>query len=238
MKCLTTFLTATALVAALAGTGVAFAQMEIGSGLDLRLGAAAGPAETLPTAGKKSEVINPDAAKRLDDEELVQKLTGENAGPDSPAKMLKEVVDRMGTVARFLNAENPGADTQENERRIVARFDALIHMAQQQQPNTSPNPGPPNPSDSRRPNPSQQPSNGEGRTNAATKEMMRHGSATPTALSGADLAGKYGWGNLPPKAREAVLNGIQERFVPTYEALIAKYYQDLSDLGKSSRTNH
>ncbi len=40
---------------------------------------------------------------------------------------------------------------------------------------------------------------------------------------------KEAWGQLPPHAREQMLQSPPEQFLPKYELLIEKYYKRLAD---------
>ena len=42
-------------------------------------------------------------------------------------------------------------------------------------------------------------------------------------------------GHLPPHIREAMLNSVSEKYLPKYEDLVKKYYEDLAE--KSRKHN-
>ncbi len=41
------------------------------------------------------------------------------------------------------------------------------------------------------------------------------------------------WGNLPPKDRDLISNGVNEQYLPAYKEMIDRYYQALAEMGKS-----
>ena len=59
----------------------------------------------------------------MDDSDLTKKLTGETPAADGPAQKLDEVVQRMDESALRLKDQDPGAVTQETQRRIVTNLD-------------------------------------------------------------------------------------------------------------------
>ena len=43
------------------------------------------------------------------------------------------------------------------------------------------------------------------------------------------------WGHLPPHVREAMLNSLGEKYLPKYEELVKKYYEDLAEKNRKNR---
>ena len=67
-------------------------------------------------------MVSPDAAKKVDDDELINKLTNPDQGkPEAKktAEQIKSMLDHMHESAQLLNKNDPGDVTQETQRRIV-----------------------------------------------------------------------------------------------------------------------
>jgi hypothetical protein len=212
------------------------------------------PAEVAPepkkeepklTRPKMPDLVSPDAAKTVDDQDLLDKLTGKgdvNGGEGGgPEKKMKEVMERMGQAEnRLAKEQDPGLVTQETQRRIVTDLDVMIEYLkkQEQQSSGKPGEGKPKPGEGKKPSQGQQsgsaPANGEGGNEGAKDSQMRAGSADTPQKNGTELHdNRLNWGNLPPGEREAVANGANEHFLPEYRDMINKYYQALAELGKS-----
>jgi hypothetical protein len=59
------------------------------------------------------------------------------------------------------------------------------------------------------------------------------GSATRTAADGSPLkSSRTEWGNLPPRVREQLLEGMSERFSPVYQEMTEAYYKRLGREGQ------
>lgn len=208
------------------------------------------PATTTPatqpagTAPDKSEVIDPNAARAVDSEDLVRKLTGENgdnsgaAGPDS---MLTEVVERMADSAKRLQEQDPGAITQETQRRIILNLDSLIALAQKQQQGGGGGGSKPRPGDKRQQNPGNNSGKGPhnpGGSNPATESQLPGGSSDPAQSNGQDIHEKsQEWGHLPERDRDLIINGVKEEPLPAYRQAVQQYYKALADLNKATRDN-
>jgi hypothetical protein len=60
-----------------------------------------------------------------------------------------------------------------------------------------------------------------GRKAASREELMRQSLQTDV------------WGHLPPQVRQQLLNGLNERMLPGYEALIRQFYSTLAEGAKT-----
>jgi hypothetical protein len=201
------------------------------------------PAEEKPTRPKLPEMVSPEAAKTVDDQDLLNKLTGKSDVSGGEAKdigaKMEEVMERMGQAeTRLARQRDPGLVTQETQRRIMTDLDVMIEYAREQQKKG----GQGKPQNSR-PGQQKQESSGQqsgpgqpGGTKAATDSNMRPGSASTPESNGADIheTGTH-WGDLPPRDRDLVAHGASEHYLPEYKEMINKYYQALAELGKASK---
>lgn len=245
-----------AIVAAMAGSGAAFGQ----GLLDQQLGPTAPAAEPKKDAApdakapektpvvdaakpevKKpaaNDIVSSDAAKKVDDDELLKQLLDPNAKPDPSevAKRLRTMVERMKQTEKLLTADkNPGDITQETQRRIVADLDVMIELArQQQQQQSSSSSQKPQPGQERQPTPPQGGKSGEGGNVAATTDPLSRGGYSDPAAGG-DMRSKdpSNWGNLPPRDRDQVSHGANEQYLTSYRDQIDRYYQALAEMARS-----
>jgi len=260
MKKISAMLAATLIAAALAGT--ASAQ----SLLDQQLGGekaalpagvsptpATNPADPKPEAkpdvkpANGGDISSPDAVKKIDDEDLTNKLLhpDEKPDPDKFKQQMKEALERMDQVENLLtDKKDPGALTQETERRIIVDLDAMIEMAKQMNPppgNGKPQPGDDDPDSGQKKKPSSgnqagQPMPGQqntgGNTAALKDQLPGNNQAAADPLQ--DIHEKAsGWGGLRPQERDLISHGAREDYVNSYRDLINRYYNALGELGKT-----
>jgi hypothetical protein len=232
-----------------AGAGSLTARGE--DALDLGLGPKAGPEvrkvegadEVKPKGEVKKEeavapvggeLISPEAAKTVDDEDLVKKLTGEA----KPGDKFKEVIGRMEESATRLKEKDTGSVTQETQRRIVMDLDVLIEMAKkmQQQSSSSQQPGQQKGQQKQQSEGNQQGPHAEGGSKAAEQSTLPGGGASAASSNGSDIREKSTeWGGLPARDRDLVSHGANEQYLPAYQDQIRKYYESLAEIGKAAK---
>jgi len=192
------------------------------------------PAPTVVPPG--GELVSPDAANAVDTEDLIKKLTGQAKDDADPEKLLDEMMEKMTASAQRLHDKDPGALTQETQRRIVMNLDSLIELVRQQQQQQQQQPGKPKPGEEKQKNDpgKPQPSNQEGGNNAAQQEAMRSGNAKEFQGNGTNMTerGKE-WRNLPDRDRDLIANSAKEDALPTYKEIVQRYYQALAEVGKT-----
>jgi len=185
------------------------------------------------------DMVSPSAAKAVDDTDLVNKLTGAADDKQDPNEKMKEMVDRMGqSQSRLSNDKDPGAITQETQKRIITDLDVMIEYArkQQQQGKSSQKPGQQKPGDKRQQSSGQQQGqHQEGGNQAATDSSLPRGPISAAQSNGEDMhqKGPQEWGGLPPRDRDLISNGANEQYLPSYKEMIDRYYQALAEIGKT-----
>jgi len=193
-----------------------------------------------PPGLKVPEIVSPDAARQLDDQDLLDKLTGqgnvgEGEGGGTAAKM-NQIVERMGqSQERLAKEQDAGLTTQEVQSRIMVDIDAIIDLLKKQQSqSSSQSKGQPKPGDQRQQSQQQQQQQAQG--SQAAPESKLPGSGISTGASGGEMReDRATWGELPAKDRDLVANGIKEKFLPEYEEMIKRYYEALAELGKANK---
>ena len=229
------------------------------------------PAETdnreqLPEE-KTAPAVNPDAAQeKVDDQELTADLIGPGSkpapkpagggaakppAPPAPADdggdhTLAVVGDRMARARqRLAMNDDPGAVTQEIQRRILTNLDDLIEQARKkeaQQQNQQPKPGdkgekmgPPKPDIgiANQGKPGQGPRK-EGGQSPAQAANGGGGGAQAPAGADTDKQTDRMWGNLTPRERQAILETRGEQVLPKYHNLVDDYYRTMSTRAKTA----
>ena len=183
------------------------------------------------------EIVSPDAATKVDEEDLIKKLTGEDKPNDgSPEKKFAEIIERMGTSGTMLKKADPGEVTQEVQRRIVTDLDVLIELAKKSQSSSSQQPQKPKPGQEKQESKGEKTKgSGMGGSNAATDSQMNSGeaSASPNSKDIHEVNQDETWKNLPARDRDKIINGMKEEVLPGYQRMIEKYYEELAKTDKT-----
>ena len=185
------------------------------------------------------------------DDEVARMLRGEQ-----PGDVFEQAVAEMGSVAeRLAVAHDTGVDTQRAQEEIIAKLDRVIAMAKDQQMGQSGSSG----SSGQSPNAQesgsgqnagqgqgQQPGegqNGEGQGQGQGQQPGGEGSESNGDGGGGAAAreaqlnrtleeSRSEWGNLPPRLRDEVMEGVREKFSPVYRELTEAYYRRLAEEGR------
>jgi hypothetical protein len=154
-------------------------------------------------------------------------------GPAGPNR--DDMLYRMQQSAQRLDQQDTGENTQQLQRRIAADLDLLIESLQQHYTGRSPTTAPA----STRPGIVHSPaSRGMGVSPTIDPQADSAAAGNPSALATTaplpqplrELRDPQI--NLPPRDRNAILNGITHGALPEYKTQIAKYYQALAELNK------
>jgi len=203
------------------------------------------PATPAPTADRVSpatpnsnDIISPDAVRRVDDADLINKLTKPDDGKPNAnevAEKMKDMLDRMGQSETRLTQKDPGEVTQETQRRILTDLDVLIEFARQQQQSgggqSQPQQG--QPGEGRQYSQGNQNGRNQGGNTAAGSSFLP-GNNQQSARPGEDIRsrGPEEWGKLRPRERDLISHGANEEYLSSYKDMIERYYQALAELGK------
>jgi hypothetical protein len=187
--------------------------------------------DQLPEEAKKDDV---------EDQELEQQLMNDKASEDQTTNSVKLTGDRMArSRQRLALNDDPGKVTQEIQKRIQIDLDKLIKLAQQQQAQSKPGQGKPQPGDK-----SKQPNQGQpqGPQQVAKGQQHQEKGATPAQESTFAQGGPpqvdisqdikeqmKQWGQLHPRDRDAVLEGASEKVNPKYQKMVEDYFKSLSE---------
>ena len=132
---------------------------------------------------------------------------------------------------------DPGKVTQEIQKRIIIDIDDMIKQAQQTMANSQSKPGQQK-GQQQQPGqqPGQQQANGQPQQNQG-QQAAQNSTVTQAGKPNADLSQKINetareWGNISPRARDAVIEGATEQIPKKYEKLINDYYRGVATGGK------
>lgn len=155
----------------------------------------------------------------------------EESGGDA---FTKAVFDMREAAQRLGEAGDPGLDTQRAQRRAIQRLDQLIsELARRQSQSKSKAKKQDTGSQQ---NQSAQQQQGQAQTNA--QQAMQDSQATSGKpqtgnLAEEPLAEKLAeWGNLPPRLRDQLLQGLEDNFSQLYRQMTERYYQRLGEQGE------
>ncbi len=208
------------------------------------------PATPKPDAAKPAkpepaqDALNPDAASALDDNDLVDKLTGKGPkGDEGPEAMIKDILKRMDTSAQRLHKQDPGAMTQETQKRITLNLDQLIELVRQQEQQQQQQ----SKSQGKKPGQKREMTKGKGQgqeddpqkkkgNEAAKNSQLPDGAAGAPEANNTDInQHSREWGNLPEHERDLIILGQKQDALPSYKELIQRYYQSLAEINKTTR---
>ena len=225
-----------------------------GADLDALLGL---PGEGTATTGaaeseRAAEGERGDARDTGDDEtgRAVERAVEEAMTPAQISAEFESAVREMEDVARRLaRAYDAGSNTQRMQIEILRKLEAVLEAAKQQQQqqggggSSSSDPNarqqdqgaqgnasrPGDPSAQAGGQPSQGQPNGQGTTSAGDGTRRTRPIEYPGLPSMDELRER--WGNLPPRLRDELLEGLNESFSPAYRRQTEAYYRRLAEEG-------
>ncbi len=163
----------------------------------------------------------PDAARTELDRELADERIDDK---------FREAIVLMGdTALRLENARDAGVQTQRLQEEVLKRLDALIAAAKRQQsPSSSPQQQQQQQQEQQQARQSQQAGQTSSPSDAQDEFGQRPGGQTEPLREMLDAA-SAAWGALPPRVRDALLQGSDEKFSSLYETLTEEYYRRLAE---------
>ena len=166
-------------------------------------------------------------------EELSKRLIRQATGQEESG-LMGRIMSLMSEAAGHLKRDfDPGQDTQRVQREIIERLDEAIAAAQRrrsrgsgQQQQTSDKRRAPNKSDRQKQD--QQPGDADAPPEDAASAKGQDQAAKSTA-TGRLREFRRGWGNLPQRDRDEVLQGIDEDILEKSRRLIENYFRALAE---------
>lgn len=152
-------------------------------------------------------------------------------------KCLTSVLKNMATSESGLLARNAGEPTQAAQKRVVLSLDELIKLAEKMsQGGSKGKQHHQKQQGSMGMQPSQGQSPGHGPTSspsqAATQSYLPGGGVSPVQTGKPFESQKKQWGNLPPRARNLIINAMRNESLPRYKGLVNAYYRALGRMNQ------
>ena len=203
--------------------------------------AAAGPHGGAPTLDDLLNLQKKRPVEVQDEPEVTDPIVRRLEG-GSPEDTFESAVSLMDQVARRISERlDPGTETQRLQEDIVLRLDRVIAAARRQQHQGSSSES--SSSDARPPDSGSDsvstPSSSSGQ-GTSSGQLQSGGSGSNPGLASPGSVGEVNaeegvmqhrrseWGNLPPRLRDELSEGLKERFSSTYRSLTEAYYQRLA----------
>ena len=202
----------------------------------------AAPAVDAPEAAEEPEV--PDAAE-------ADKAPGADIGSLTAADALERVITEMAEATALLEAGETGLETQRLQQRVIDRLEQVIAAASQPQggggqgggegnpQNQDQQPGQQGGQQGGQPQPGEQAGQQPGAASAGAPQSGAGAGGDAQASTGgaadAELADRpldelrSEWGGLPPRLRDALSEGLDEPYSPTWREATEAYYRRLAE---------
>lgn len=175
--------------------------------------------EPAPDRGAEREAIS--------EVELDRRLRGREAQQAfvQAVQQMEESATRLG------NFQDTGIVTQRLQEEVIAKLDVLIRSAEEQQRQQSQSQQSQAGSQSQQQQAQQQTDQTQAQQQSTGDPRGNQQQGTPTAaeLAGAIESASAAWGALPPRVREALLQGLSERFSELYAQQTEAYFRRLAE---------
>jgi hypothetical protein len=181
-------------------------------------------AQTRPEDPPPAQPPPEDLGRRL----VHKAVSGQDEDP------MTAIVHLMDQAAEQLELRfDPGEQTQDTQRRIVAKLDEVLQAAAERTRKHSKPKSPPKGDKRTRP----QDSKAEAK-NKGGEDPDQAGTENPSASSPAPEVGplseelhdgRRAWGNLPARDRDEILQGAKEQSLERYQAWIEEYFRALQE---------
>ena len=175
------------------------------------------------------------------DELIPTKKRGPADTQDKQANPLVDLAEDMGAVARLLRVEKTGDATQDRQKAIIDKLDALIEQARkqsQQPPKGGQDQEKKQQQQQQKPQPKQTEEQKKQQEEQKKQQAAQQKKQEPNRPgigrggkgegAGALHTDAEDWGNLPPAIRDQLLNIQGEGFPLKYRELLRRYYRELA----------
>ena len=127
---------------------------------------------------------------------------------------LDEIARLMDEIERRLKLYQAGEKVRKQEDEVIAKLDKLIKKLEEQQQQM------------------QQSASGSSRSSSPAQDSAPLGGYGPGRVDKKFIGNKSGWGNLPPKEREAALQQITKDLPAHYREVIEGYFRKLANTNR------
>lgn len=184
---------------------------------------------------KKDDTKKDETSKDADPAATGEKKSTQDAAleralnPNEDQDGFKQAVELMKeTSVRMVSSKDVGLDTQRLQEQVLRKLDKMIDDAQKNQSKNSKQ----KPQDQQQQQNQQQQQKQSSQSQSATqdgKEAKGGNVAQQNAQPNSVAAGATAaWGGLPPHVRDALMQGLSDRFSTSYQRLTEEYYKRLA----------
>lgn len=154
------------------------------------------------------------------------------------ANALEEAVQQMSDVSRLLReAHDTSLDTQRQQEQIISKIEQMIAAAKQQQQQQSSSSSSSQQQRQQDSGTSQMQSQAQsqGQSSQPQGNEPSQGGPSPGSVNAVGETQepieelKREWGQLPPRLRDELTEGLDERFSPVYRLMTEAYYRRLAE---------
>jgi hypothetical protein len=177
-------------------------------------------------------------------------ITPPKASDGSPEENFQAALDKMRQASDRMSQQlDVGLRTQRIQESALALMDQVIEEAVKQQQQQQKRPQKGGPADqgkqqsgsSQNAKPSQSSPSGPANSQHSTQPPSQDGASRGTPSEAQPDAPLHQtqsqWGNLPPRLRDQLLQGMNERFSPIYQRLTEAYYRRLAEESSSTTSS-
>lgn len=200
-----------------------------------------------PTTSRTKSKTDEALRKRLAPKSEITppKAASDEQAPTEESNPLERVVAGMRSASERIGQQDTGEQTRAIQEQVIRDLDKLIEQAKQQRKNPPPPRSPPSPRDQRQqrqPMPDASDQQEQAGNANSQKDRRQPEDSTERADQGSDRERERQrrqrfsidvWGHLPPKLRQQLLNTYSDKVLPQYEDLVRRYYEALSEQGRS-----
>ncbi len=168
-----------------------------------------------PAVAPPPEPVPPEQDDAAQEEDLSERLIRQAVG-DQDRDIMDQITRLMDQSARRLHREfDPGRQTQAVQQQIVKTLDQAIAAAQRRRAKAS----------------ASARSTGDRRTTPPKPDRPRDSADAADAppAAGRFRESRRGWGHLPARDRDEVLQGLDEDVLEKYRSLIDRYFKALAE---------
>lgn len=154
-----------------------------------------------------------------------QRIAGDNP-------FISAVADMQYAAQRLSADADPGIDTQRAQERAIRRLNQLLdQLSQQQQQQSSSSSSQQQDTGSQQNQRQQQQQQGQSNQQATNSaDSAREGAPRDGQRNDQALDENLSeWGNLPPRLRDQLLQGLEDQYSPLYRRMTERYYQRLAE---------
>ena len=184
-----------------------------------------------PAVAPPPEPVPPEQGDAAQEEDLSERLIRQAVG-DQDRDIMDQITRLMDQSARRLHREfDPGRQTQAVQQQIVKTLDQAIAAAQRRRAKASASARPTGDRRTTPPKPDRPRDSADATAGDQPPETTAGGpgGADAPPATGRFRESRRGWGHLPARDRDEILQGLDEDVLEKYRSLIDRYFKALAE---------